>query len=173
MLCCPSPPLRSRSSSSWRSTRPTARASYHSAVKPFVDAVNAEAKGLIEIEVHFSGALGKSQAQQPQLVLDGVADIAFVIPGMVPGRFSDNAVIELPGLYRSMREATLTYTRLIAANALRGYDEFFVIGAYGSELESIHARPPVTSLASLKGKKIRSTIRPRASCWKSSACRPW
>lgn len=129
---------------------------YHSAVKPFVDAVNAEAKGLIEIEVHFSGALGKSQAQQPQLVLDGVADIAFVIPGMVPGRFSDNAVIELPGLYRNMSEATLTYTRLIAGGLLRGYDEFFVIGAYGSEPASIHARPPVTSLASLKGKKIRS-----------------
>jgi TRAP-type C4-dicarboxylate transport system substrate-binding protein len=129
---------------------------YHAAVKPFVDAVNAEAKGLVEIEVFFSGALGKSQAQQPQLVLDGVADMAFVIPGMVPHRFADNAVVELPGLYRSLREATLTYTRLIAANRLKGYDEFFVIGAYGSEPESIHARPPVTSLASLKGKKIRS-----------------
>jgi TRAP-type C4-dicarboxylate transport system substrate-binding protein len=128
---------------------------YHTAVRPFVEAVNAEAKGLVKIEVHFSGALGKSQAQQPQLVLDGVADIAFVIPGMVPDRFSDNAAIELPGFYRSMREATLTYTKLIAANALRGYDEFFVIGAYGSELESVNARPPITSLESLKGKKIR------------------
>jgi TRAP-type C4-dicarboxylate transport system substrate-binding protein len=129
---------------------------YHSGVKPFVDAVNADGKGLVEIEVHFSGTLGKSQAQQPQLVLDGVADMAFVITGMVPDRFTDNKVIELPGLYRSLREATLTYTRLIAANALKGYDEFFVIGAYGSEPESVHARPPVTSLASLNGKKIRS-----------------
>jgi TRAP-type C4-dicarboxylate transport system substrate-binding protein len=129
---------------------------YHAAVKPFVDAVNTEAKGLVEIEVFFSGALGRSQAQQPQLVLDGIADMAFVIPGMVPDRFADNAVIELPGLYRSLREATLTCTRLIAANRLKGYNEFFVIGAYGSEPESIHARPPVTSLASLKGKKIRS-----------------
>jgi TRAP-type C4-dicarboxylate transport system substrate-binding protein len=128
---------------------------YHSAVKPFVDAVNADGKGLVEIEVHFSGALGKSQAQQPQLVLDGVADMAFVITGMVPDRFADNKVIELPGLYRNLREVTLTYTRLIAANALKGYDEFFVIGAYGSEPESVHARPPVTSLASLEGKKIR------------------
>jgi TRAP-type C4-dicarboxylate transport system substrate-binding protein len=128
---------------------------YHDAVKPFVEAVNGEAKGLIEIEVYFSGALGKAQAQQPQLMLDGVADMAFVIPGMVPDRFPDNAVIELPGLYRNLREATLTYTRLIAANALKGYDDFYVIGAFASELESIHTRPPVTSLASLKGKKIR------------------
>ena len=84
---------------------------YHSAVKPFVDAVNAEAKGLIEIEVYFSGALGKSQAQQPQLVLDGVADIAFVIPGMVPEHFSDNAVIELPGLYREHARGHVLFTR--------------------------------------------------------------
>jgi TRAP-type C4-dicarboxylate transport system substrate-binding protein len=128
----------------------------YAAVKPFVDAVNAEAKGLVEIEVYYSGALGKSLAQQPQLVLDGVADIAFVIPGLVLDRFSDNAIVELPGLYRSMREATLTYTKLIAANLLKGYDDFFVIGAYGSELESVSARTPITALASLKGKKIRA-----------------
>jgi TRAP-type C4-dicarboxylate transport system substrate-binding protein len=128
----------------------------NAALKPFVEAVNAEAKGLVEIEVYYSSALGKSPARQSQLVLDGVADIALVIPGMAPDRFSDNAIIELPGLYRSMREATLTFTKLIAANSMKGYDEFFVIGAYGSELESIHARPPVTSLASLEGKKIRA-----------------
>ena len=45
--------------------------SYLAAVKPFVDAVNAEAKGLVEIKVYFRGALGKDIAQQPQLVLDG------------------------------------------------------------------------------------------------------
>jgi TRAP-type C4-dicarboxylate transport system substrate-binding protein len=128
---------------------------YHACVKPFVEAVNAEGKGLIEIETYFSGTLGKSQTQQPQLVLDGVADIAFVIPGMSPDRFADNDIIELPGLFRDLREATLTYTRLIAANALRGYEDFHVIGAYGSELESIHARAPITSLGSLKDRKIR------------------
>ena len=127
----------------------------NAAVKPFVEAVNAEARGLIEIEVYYSGALGKSLAQQPQLVLDGVADIALVIPGLVLDRFSDTTIIELPGLYRSMREATLTFTRLIAAKAMKGYDDFFVIGAYGSELESVSSRPPITSLESLKGKKIR------------------
>src|SRR5882724_2234658 len=41
---------------------------YLGGVKPFVDAVNAEARGLLDIEVYFSGTLGKSPAQQPQLV---------------------------------------------------------------------------------------------------------
>jgi len=130
---------------------------YEVAVKPFVDAVNAEGTGILAIEVYFSGALGKSQSLQPQLVADGgVADIAFVIPGITPDRFQDNAVIEMPGLFRDMREATLTYTRLIAANALKGYEDFYVIGAFASDLESIHTRPAVSSLDDLKGKKIRA-----------------
>jgi TRAP-type C4-dicarboxylate transport system substrate-binding protein len=129
---------------------------YEAAIKPFVEAFNDEAKGLAEVEVYFSGALGKAQQQQAQLVLDGVADIAFVVPGMTPDRFRDNAVIELPGLFRNLREATLTYTRLVSANVIAGYEDFFVIGAYGSDLESIHTRPAVSSLGDLNGKKIRA-----------------
>ncbi len=41
-------------------------------------------------------------------------------------------LIELPGLFQDVREGTLAYTHLIAANALRGYQDFFVIGAYTS-----------------------------------------
>jgi TRAP-type C4-dicarboxylate transport system substrate-binding protein len=41
---------------------------YLGEIKPFVDAVNAEAKGLLEIEIYFSGTLGNGAARQPQLV---------------------------------------------------------------------------------------------------------
>src|SRR5262245_16306612 len=129
---------------------------YAAAIKPFVEAVNAEAKGLLEIEVFFSGTLGRRQPPlQPQILLDGTADMAFLVPGMTPDLFPDNVIIELPGLFRDLREATHTYSRLVAANALKGYESFHVIGAYGSELESFHMRLPVTSLDSLQGKKIR------------------
>jgi len=128
---------------------------YLAANKPFADAVNAEARGVLEIDVHFSGALGKDPAQQAQLILDGVADIAFVVPGYTPDRFRDNEVLELPGMFRDTREATLVFTRLIAANVLTGYEEFVVIGAFATEPETIHTRPPVASLGDLRGKTIR------------------
>jgi TRAP-type C4-dicarboxylate transport system substrate-binding protein len=129
---------------------------YNGGVKPFVDAINSEAKGLLEIEVFFRGALGKAPAQQPQLVRDGVADIAFIVPGYTADQFPDNAVIELPGLFRDQREASLTYTRMIAVNALRGYEDFFVITAFTVEPHSIHTRQPIASLDDLKGLKIRA-----------------
>jgi TRAP-type C4-dicarboxylate transport system substrate-binding protein len=128
-------------------------------IKSFVDAVNTEANGLIEIEVYFSGVLGGSPPQ-PQLVLDGVADMAVILSGLSPLRFPDDAVLELPGLFHDTREATLAYAGLIHANALRGYEDFFVIGAFSSGPGNIHSRQRLTSLSDLNGMKIsaRSTI---------------
>jgi TRAP-type C4-dicarboxylate transport system substrate-binding protein len=128
---------------------------YLATVKPFIDAVNAEGEGLVEIVLYSGGVLGRDIARQPQVVLDGAADIAFVVPGYSPERFSDNSVLELPGLFSNMREGTLVYTRLIAENALKGYEDFVVIGAYVTEPSTIHSREPINSIADLKGKRIR------------------
>src|ERR1700722_2719964 len=128
---------------------------YFAAVKPFVDAVNAEGKGLVEIVLYSGGVLGRDIARQPQVVLDGEADIAFVVPGYSPERFSDNSVVELPGLFRNTREGTEVYTRLIAKNTLKGYEDFVVIGAYVTEPATIHSRTPINSIEDLKGKRIR------------------
>jgi TRAP-type C4-dicarboxylate transport system substrate-binding protein len=136
---------------------------YLAAIKPFVDAVNSEGHDQIKIVLYSGGVLGREISQQPDVVLDGTADIAFVVPGYTPARFPDNTVIELPGLFNDTREATLTYTRLIALNALTGYQSFFVIGAYVSEPETIHGRLPIASLADLKGQRIRVNNRIEAA----------
>src|SRR6516162_4614640 len=65
-------------------------------IKPWADAVNAAGKDVLQIDCYPNGALGKALPEQPQLVLDGVADIAMVIPGVTPGRFPDNEVMDLP-----------------------------------------------------------------------------
>lgn len=129
---------------------------YEAAIKPFVDAVNAEGKDLLTIKVYPNGALGKAVAEQPQMVLDGIADIGWVIPGQTPYRFPDNQLLEMPGLFRDTREGTLVYTRLVAAKALRGYERFVVIGAFTSDPTFIHSREPIGSLADLKGQRIRA-----------------
>ena len=41
---------------------------FRAAVKPFVDVVNAEAKGLLEIAVYPAGALGKSVSEQHRII---------------------------------------------------------------------------------------------------------
>jgi len=128
---------------------------YVGGIKPFVDAVNAEGNGLVSIEVHDDAAMGPL-AEQPRLVLNDVADIAWVVPGQTPYRFPDTELLAMPGLFRDAREGTLVYTRLIAANALRGYQDYFVVGAYTSDPTFIHSRKPIGSLAAIAGQKIRA-----------------
>lgn len=128
---------------------------YRSGAKPFVDAVNAAGKGSVEIEVYLNGKLGSDLTKQSQLLRDGSADIAYVVQPYERSTFPDSSVIELPGLYRDAREATLVFSHLVAAGTMRGFNDYFVIGAFASEPQSIHVRPPVASLADLKGKRIR------------------
>jgi TRAP-type C4-dicarboxylate transport system substrate-binding protein len=132
---------------------------YLAAVKPFIDGVNAAANGLIEIDAFTSGSLGKSYASQTQLVLDGMADFAFVNLGLTAEQFPDDAVMELPGLFRDVREASIVYTHLVASGALRGYEDFFVVGAMAGGPQSIHTRSPISALKDLQGKKICASNR--------------
>jgi TRAP-type C4-dicarboxylate transport system substrate-binding protein len=126
---------------------------YVSVLKPFADAVNRDANGVIEIEAYPGGTLGRSYAQQAQLVLDGSVDMAWVNPGLTSEQFPDQAVMEFPGLFRNTREATLAYTRLVAS--LKGYDDFFVIAAVANYPLMIHTRPPIASLRDLRGMNFR------------------
>jgi len=128
---------------------------YLSGAKPFVDAVNLEGKGLVQIETYLSGRLGGLE-QLSQLIRDGTVDIGYVIPPYERAAFPDASVMELPGLYKDAAEATHVFSQLVETGTIRGFSDFYVIGTFASEPESIHARLPVTSLADLKGMTIRT-----------------
>ena len=126
-------------------------------MKPFAEAVNKDAAGTIEIEMFPNGALGRSPLQQAQMVLDGVADIGWVIASYTPGRFQENEVFELPGQFRDLQEATTVFTRLVLSGKVKGYDDFFPIGLFGTAPYSLHSKNPIASINDIKGKKIRSS----------------
>jgi TRAP-type C4-dicarboxylate transport system substrate-binding protein len=139
--------------------------------QPFVEAVNAEGKDLVKVVVYSGGTLGREIADQPQAVIDGRADIAVVIPGYTPERFA-NSVIELPGLFQDLREGTLVYTRLIELEALDGYDDFVVLGAYVSTPETIHSRLPIGSIDDLNGMRIRTNNQGQAAALENLGALP-
>jgi TRAP-type C4-dicarboxylate transport system substrate-binding protein len=131
---------------------------YQCFVKPFVDAVNADGTGVVQVNVYFSGAINPDMTKQAQLVLRGGADLAYVVPGYMPKQFPDVSVLELPGLFQNEREASLVFARLAAAGALEGYRKFFVVGAFVVR-ETIHSRKSIASLSDLKDQKIRANNR--------------
>jgi len=127
---------------------------FQAGIKPFVDAVNEEGAGLLEIEAFTRGVFG-NLAQQPDLVLQGTVDIAFVTPGLTPDKFPDQQVMQLPGLFRSATEATQVHNAMIEAGAFEDLKPFKVIAGFVNYPLPIHTKPRVTSLAELKGKRIR------------------
>lgn len=126
-------------------------------IKPWAEAVNDAGKGVVEIDLFPNGALGRALPEQAQMLLNGVADIAFVIPGVTPGRFPENEVMDLPGLFRTSREATEAYTHLIAADQLKSFKPYYVVGVMATPPFELDTRSRVVSLETLKGKKIRVT----------------
>jgi TRAP-type C4-dicarboxylate transport system substrate-binding protein len=128
---------------------------YQNSVKPFVDAVNSDGGHLLHIEVYFSGAISSDLHELPGLVAEGKADMAFIVPGRTPERFTDTAVMQLPGLFRNAHEADAVYTQLIGKGMLAGYEDFRVLGAFVSGAENIHSSKPIESLKDLRGLRIR------------------
>lgn len=128
---------------------------YAKAIKLWVDAVNADPSGALKIEAYPNGALGKALPAQPQMVLDGVADIAFVNPALVPGRFPDDQLFELPGLVANMKEGVQLYQELLKSNSMRGYADYVVVGSFMNANANVFSRKPIKSVNDLKGLKVR------------------
>jgi TRAP-type transport system periplasmic protein len=135
---------------------PAHSTTFTAGLKPFADAVMRDAPGAIEIALHPDGTRGGLLTTQVQLLDSGGADAAFVIPGFTPERFPDNFVFGIPGLFRDITEATLTYSRVVTAGVLRGYGDFHVVGAFCTEPFTLHAAKKLTCLTDLNGMKLRA-----------------
>mgnify|MGYP000960663738 CR=1 FL=1 len=130
---------------------------YNTVMKPFVESVNKASNGTVEIELYPNGALGRAPRDQAQMVLDGVADIGFIVPPFTPGRFPDSEVLELPGLFEDLAEGTRVYTRLVEKNLLRDYGDYVPIAMWSTPPFSLHANQPIAAIRDLKGKKVRGS----------------
>jgi len=124
-------------------------------VKPFVDAVNAEGNGRIEIVAYFGGRISPALTEQPDTVIDGRADLAMIFPSYSPGRFPDAGVLQLPGLFHDAQEATYVFRRLVEKGAMSGLTDFLVVGVTMGPAEIINTRKQTASFADLKGQTIR------------------
>ena len=88
----------------WAVFTPDSEVTFRTVMKPFAETVQRETNNAVVFDLFPNGALGRNPGQQPQMVLDGVADVAWVIPSYSPGRFPDTEVLELPGMFKDLRE---------------------------------------------------------------------
>ena len=129
---------------------------YADVLLPWVEAINAEGKGIVRIDTFPGGALVRGPAAQAKAVTDGVADLAWVVPAYTPGRFPDNDVMELPGVIQNVKESSIAFRRLFDQGMLRGYDDFYVPLLATTHPYAVHTVKPVNTMDDLKGMKLRA-----------------
>jgi TRAP-type C4-dicarboxylate transport system substrate-binding protein len=125
-------------------------------IPAFIEAVEKASEGTLKIEHYPGGTLGSNPATQLKLVEDGVVDIAEVVASYTPGRFRELDMFELPFIFSSTKEASLTALRLYQKGRLSGFDNLVLIGIAEVGPYTLHSRQPVPKLESVKGLKIRA-----------------
>lgn len=121
---------------------------------PFAEAVSQATGGDVTISLFMGGELGPGPAEQYNRVVDGVADLAFSLPGYTASIFPKTLLTELPGSIDAE-----TGTDRILANLDLLSDEYrrVVLVALWNNAPNLlfMAQKPVRSLEDLAGLNIR------------------
>lgn len=125
-------------------------------IKPWMAAVEKDVGAEIKLQGFWGGTLGKDPFKQFELVKNGVADVAWVLPGYTPGQFPQMQVFELPALFENAVEAGVVGWRLYEKGLLKGFDGVRALTIFATEPMALWMREPIASLEDLRGKKIRS-----------------
>jgi len=125
-------------------------------IRPWAEAINTDGAGLIRIDTHPGGDLGRNPRLQLKLVETGKAHIVWHQPEYTPGRFPDNEVIELPATTNNAQEASVVFRRLYERDLLRGYEDFYVPLLAATQPYTIHTTKRVAAIADFKGMKLRA-----------------
>ena len=121
--------------------------------------VEAASDGRIAIEQYPSMQLGGSPPELYDQVLDGVADIAWVVPGFTPGRFPTTEVFELPFMMEDARAASAAYWQIFEDEMAAETEGVKVLAAWVHGPGVFHTADPVETPEDLRGMKIRGGSR--------------
>lgn len=125
---------------------------------PWAERVGADSQGTLKVEMFPGGTLGRDPAGQLKLVIDGIADIAWIVPGYTPGRFDVSTVVELPFLVSSSFAGSVASWRMIETGVWKGggFDEVKVLGAFTNSPVIVNTTFPAKTISDIKGKKFRA-----------------
>jgi len=127
---------------------------------PWANKVREESGGRLRIQIFPSMQLGGAPPQLYDQVKDGVADIAWTLPGYTPGRFPRIEVIELPFIAHRRASVNAKVTWELFDRHMRGeFSEVHILTAWAHDQGLIHAKRDVKTMEDLRGLKLRFPTR--------------
>ncbi len=123
---------------------------------PFGEQLADVSKGSLRVQQFPGGALNSVPPKQYSILLDGVADIVFALPGYTADAFPKTNVVGLPGVCESALDCTEALQR--ARPELEKEYAAKVLAVWANAPPVLITKDkPVTRLADLDGLKIRVT----------------
>lgn len=129
---------------------------------PFAEKLNEVSGGALTVKQYAGGALNKSPPKQYSILLDGVADIAFTVPGYTADVFPKTNVVSLPGVCDSAVECTEGLQRA-RAELEQEYNAKVLALWANTPAVLITKDKPVRTVEDLKGMKVRVTSKADAA----------
>lgn len=117
--------------------------------------LDSQTGGKLKLSIFHASQLGPAP-RQFDLIRTGVADMAVVFQGLTPGRFPMTQVAELPGLVRNAGQpVAMALQDQLQEFLATEYPGTKVLGFSITPNPMLISRVPLTSLADLKGKRLR------------------
>lgn len=130
------------------------------AIEPWIERVEAQSDGRIEIEHYPSMQLGGAPPALYDQARDGVADIVWTVLGYTPGRFPRSEAFELPFMVADAEATSRAFDRYVRDNAMEEFQDVHPILFHTHGPGLIHIRgEPVESLEDMEGLTLRGPTR--------------
>lgn len=126
----------------------------HAGVEMWAKAVEEASGGEIDVQIFPAQQLGKARDHY-DMVEQGIADVAWVVPGYQPGRFPVISVSEIPFMYPNADEGSKAFDewyRPYAAEEMAGVKYCLM---FLQEPGVLHSKKALPAPSDLKGMKIR------------------
>lgn len=127
----------------------------------WMDKVEKESGGRIKFERYPAMQLGGTPPQLYDQVKDGVVDVVWTLPGNTPGRFPRVEVFELPFMMTNAEATSKAYWEYLQTVAKDEFKDVHVLAVNVHGPGMFHSRSKqITSVADLRGMKVRGPTRP-------------
>jgi TRAP-type C4-dicarboxylate transport system substrate-binding protein len=131
------------------------RSYLHSNVfEPWAKAVEADSGGTLKIQLFYGGTLGGFPVTYDR-VIDGVADIGFILTPMAAGKLKQEDVASLPFEASNSTEAAVALWNLYAKGITAGeFSQVKPLAIWVFPNAALHTKEPVSKLEDVKGLKL-------------------
>ncbi len=140
------------------STAPAASSQVKDIYDPWIDAMEKDSDGTLDVQAFHGGSLVRSYPKQYEALINGLQDAATIVTSYTEKLFPDFGLFSLPFMFRGpgSDEAAYVAWKLHEKGMIGGLDHVKVVAVYTNDNSGLHFNVPIKTFDDIKGLKIRT-----------------